>query len=805
MALEFVHPWFGLAAVALLLPTLGLGLWRRRLAPLLFGLAGVLLLAAAAGPQLGVESSDVLHAIVLDVSDSVASRQSQLQAQAGADIKSVDLPPGHSLLQLQLSDAVRDAGQPRGGPTHLQRLADALSRPGMNGELVLYTDGRARPQDLALALDPRRVILVPITPPAHPDAAILALRAPSMVAAGVVVTLSADIACDIDAEVKWKFLRGESEIASGTRLLAANQPVTVSTALIPANAGLQWYRIQLDLPADREPRNDSAQCAVVAGGKRVVVFTRDPAVPEASDALLALLSADPRNEVRVTDSLPVAAGQLQGVDLLVIHDLALARSGADASQLETLAQWVGAGGSVLMCGADAAFGPGGYRGTRLEDVMPVKFWPDDAPARHVLLLLDTSASMQERTAGGARKLDLLQAGAARFVRSLQPADSLAVVGFSGGLTQAPVFVPVANSTDHQAAIDRLAPAGRTLIRQSLAAALEALAPHAGSANAPARLMLVTDGEEGEAVAVEAWQQVAARVAELGLRLDVVLTDANTPVWLQWLVDAPSRPDVHVVGVGSGGFDDLLRAMEEAMAAYDKTLVRREPMKAAGLDVALPVLVRTSLRQTDSVQLDAGVPKAAGGQYPLLSRRQLVGRTGAICAPGAGDQAVSAFWQQPAWQAQVSNALQWLLETAGRPNLILSSTPEGAELLWVGSSSAPTGDLRTSQDLNLPRLAEGRWRLDPLPDQELLVVLDGDRELQRIALPKLPAPELRLTGNDSVFFAQAEAAGFRVMSSLAAWHPRRFEQPAEQPFALDWLLALAATGLLLAGYALRKRP
>lgn len=804
MALEFAHPWFGLAACALVIPVVGLGLWRRRPTPILLALAAVLFLAAASGPLLAVDSSDVLHGVVLDVSDSMASRHAEVESQVGRDMAAVAMPPGHRALRLQLSDAVRDQGQPRGGPTRLERLADALSRQGMNGELVLYTDGRGSLADLAGALDPRRVILVPVAPPARPDAAVLGLRAPSVVAQGVAVTLSADVACDVDAEVPWKLFAGPNEVAAGTARLVANQPAAISTVTIAGEPGQRKFRVQLNLVADREPRNDSAECTLVVGGKRVVVFARDAAVPAQSDALLAMLSADPRNDVRVTGGLPVGAGQLDGVDLLVIHELSLAGSGADASQLAALADWVGAGGSLLMCGADGAFAPGGYRGTAVEDVMPVKFRPDDTPARHVLLLLDTSASMEERTSGGSRKLDLLQAAATRFARSLQPDDNLAVVGFAAGLARGPAFAPVRNTNVHQAAIDALRPGGQTLIRQSLAAALEALAPFTGNAAAPARLMLVTDGEEGEAVTAQPWQQLAARVAQLGVRLDIVLTDAAAPAWLPLLVQSTSRPDVHVVAVGSGGFDDLLRAMDESMAAFDRTLVMREPLHVAGLEAPLPVLVRTSLRKDDRVMLDAAVAKAGGGEHPLLSRRQLVGRTAAICTAGAGDQAQADFWAQGRWQVMVQDALQWLLETAGRPNLILSPTGAGAELVWVGPGDAPIGDLTTAENLNLPRVAEGRWLLEPLPDVPVIAVRDGSRELQRIALPRLPAAELRRTGNDPVFFAQAEAAGFRVMSTLSSWQPRRFDQPDSRPLALDWLLAALATALLLAGYALRSR-
>src|SRR5690606_7902201 len=109
--------------------------------------------------------------------------------------------------------------------------------------------------------------------------------------------------------------------------------------------------------------------------------------------------------------------ELEGVGLLVINNLPLWKTGLEAEGLEPIAAWVRGGGSLLLAGADAAFAPGGYRGTAIEAVSPVRFRPDDEPPRRALLLLDTSASMSGARLGG------LKAAARRFVAGLHTSDS----------------------------------------------------------------------------------------------------------------------------------------------------------------------------------------------------------------------------------------------------------------------------------------------------------------------------------------------------------------------------------------------
>jgi hypothetical protein len=791
MGVEFAFPLLVIAAATVALGAV-VAVWRlRRRAPALFLAGAAFLLLAGAGPRLSQDSGRTTHLWVVDVSDSMNGRA---VAQPPA------LPTGHVWHEMQLSDALRPKGAPPGGPTRYARLADALAVPDFDGELVLITDGRGSLAELAGALPPGRAILLPAPRPAGGDAAISALRAPGVVAQGSGIVIEAELHADRDGTVAWRLFIGERVADQGEIRLVANRPAVLRIPLAADQAGATRARLVVEMPGDREPRNDRAEATWVVTGLRVIEYARDSAVPESSDALLALLRADPRNQVRVRHTLPASAAELEGVALAVIHDLPLWTAGANAAQTAALADWARDGGSLLMVGADGAFAPGGYRATPLEDVMPVKFRPDDEPPRHNLLLLDVSSSMAELTGSGAQKLSLLRDAARRVVAALDVSDRVAVVGFHGRLANEPVFAPASDTARHEAAIAALGAQGRTLIGRCLAQALDALASVATPA-VEQRILLVTDGEEGEAVDPALWTGIGSRLRALNTRLDVVLTEPGpVPDWLEAMLSAPGRGVVETHSVGTRGFDELVEAIERALAAQQQALVLRDGITAPGLGRPVPALVRTAARRDGAVQMR--LQSATPAVYPLVAMRQLVGRTGVICTPAAGGESAVALWLDPAWQQQVSGLLQDLLEHGGRPNLTLHRTEAGAELVWVGPGKGPGGDL-VAGGVTARRAGPGRWLLDAVPEGDSLEVSFGSRVLQRISLPRLAPAELARTGNDDEFFAQARALGFGVFSSLDAWQPARRGAARREPVALEWLAALAGVALLLAGFARRR--
>lgn len=783
MGLEFNIPWLVVGAAGLALCAVLIGWRTRRASAVLFALGGALLLLAGARPSVDAGEQTVVHALVLDVSGSMGQQRA---------LPEKVMPPDHELRRYLLSDALRAEGTPGGRDTGFARLGDM---PGdVNGEIVLATDGRGSLVDLLAALDPRRLMLLRLPRHDAPDASVIEFTAPSAVPQGGSAMLRASITADRDAEVPWRLLIGENVVANGVRTVRAGLAAGISHNLPVTTDGLVRVRLVLDLPNDREPANDEASVAFYAGSRRVVLYCVPRGFPDHADGLLATLRADARNEVRISHTLPAGARDLDGVGALFINNLPLPDAGVSSEQLSAISDWVMAGGNLMMLGAAGAFGPGGYRGTALEGVLPVRLRPDDAPPRRLLLLLDSSESMAETLPGGMTKLHRLREAARLVLGAAAPTDAVAIVGFNQRL-QSPAVFRGPTDEGHEAVLAGLRAELGTDIRACMADALSALGD--GQDN---RLMVITDGEDSASKEL-AWRELGADLQAARVRADVILTGQSGQPWQEWLTGT----GVHYWHAGQEGFAGLLETLERALAGGDSTWVSTDRWEVGGVPAPLMLLVKTALRADRSVTptLTAQTPATRFPEYPLLAHRQLVGRTVSLCTQSWGDGLLAEFWATEFFQQRLALALDFVTVNANRQNLLLNVVPDGAELVWTGAGQPPDRDLRLSTGA-LARLEQpGRWLL-AAPDAEELLVFDGEILLQRIAMPRLVPHELRYTGDDEAFFAMAEQAGARVISSLDAWQPRRFGQPEKLPTDITWLPALAALLALLVGFALRRR-
>ncbi|MCB9894403.1 MAG: VWA domain-containing protein [Planctomycetes bacterium] len=789
--MHFLQPWLVIAAAAIAVASGALAWRTRRAAPMMFALAAASFFLAGARPQLGSKPEDVRHALVIDVSGSMEARKLDADALAA-----IDLPPGHSFVRFELSDALRARGGAHGQGTDYARLADVAADKQINGEIVLVTDGQGPLDALYEAVNPHRLILLRAPAPDSPDAAVVAVTAPTSAAPGSNVGLTATIYCDRAADVPWRLLEGSTVIASGTRRVPAGLATPVDCACAMPEGGLVRLRFVLSLPEDRESRNDEASVSVLVGGKRRIDYCNDFSAPDGGDALLALLRSDPSNDVRVRDDLPLTRAELAATDVVFINNLSLGSTHRAREELKELADWASSGGRLFMAGTDGAFGPGGYRGTAIEGVMPVRFRPEDAPPHKTLLLLDVSASMNDPLAGGGTKLARLREAADRVLDSLGEADSAAVVGFRSGLVGDVVF-RAPESSELRNEVDALTADGSTHIATTLRQAISLFS----DADDGARILLISDGQDVEKAGQAAFEDLATDLRSKKIQLDIVLTDAGEIDWVNWMLSKPPESSVRLWATGDG-FEGLLDLLDRTLAGGDAEWIVTEDSMVPGAATPLPRFVRCAPRRDASVTTALSTTYEQRS-YPLLAWRQLVGRTGCLCTDSWGGSRMAEFWGDDRFQSELSRAVEFVLAGAGSVRLVLNPLPEGAELVWTGAAEAPANDLRLEPRGTARLDAPGRWLLD-WPAGDELRVFDGEQLLQRIPLPKLVPPELRATGDDEVFFSTAEEGGIRVFSSLAAWKPRRVVESGEEPTDVTWLPALLAMLLLLTGFALRRR-
>ncbi|MCX6339082.1 MAG: VWA domain-containing protein [Candidatus Aureabacteria bacterium] len=219
---------------------------------------------------------------------------------------------------------------------------------------------------------------------------------------------------------------------------------------------------------------------------------------EGRDFLAEALS--PRDiDVKVggAEILPEKLEELLAYDCVVLSNVQ--RSSLSERQMNMLKTYVrDRGGGFIMLGGPRSFGPGGYKGTTIEEILPVKieqetpFETDKMVRLCTILLIDKSDSMS-RGFGG--KLMAARRAAEELVKQLKPNDRVGVIAFDTG---SDVMVPlelVDNNKDYIIdRIRRIQGGTGTLISRSLEDALRQMTAVAGRVK---HVILITDGDTND--------------------------------------------------------------------------------------------------------------------------------------------------------------------------------------------------------------------------------------------------------------------------------------------------------------------
>lgn len=496
MTLTFERLWVLLLLPVALLIVAALAWPTRRqrgtwLAALLRVLMLTLLLAALAGPvAMRAGSATTRQVVLVDRSASVGD--AGLEALTPALGR---LNPPHSLvvqfaerpsLVVEPDEAWPALDAPDRG-TDLEaalRFAGELlgARPeggrpsGEAGSVLLISDGLAtRGEALAaaahLAQSGVRVDVAPLAPTGALDAGVEAVAVPLAVWAGdpFSVTVSvyatgptpATLEIERDGlpftELSLDLTPGENHIAFS---LAAEAP------------GLSAIDARLTIPGDARPENDALGTIVLVqrAPHALIVAHR----PDAGQRLHAALN---RHAItaNLTDApgLPADMDALLAYQLIILEDIAADQLSVE--QLAALKAYVQAQGrGLIVFGGPSAYTLGGYAGTALEDLLPVKLEPPERverPPASLLLILDHSESM------AGIKIQLVKEAAMRAVEILRLGDQVGVLAFNHTHEWAvPLSVIGASVTVRQAldGIHGIQPTGGTNLLDPLRVGVAAL-------------------------------------------------------------------------------------------------------------------------------------------------------------------------------------------------------------------------------------------------------------------------------------------------------------------------------------------
>lgn len=256
-------------------------------------------------------------------------------------------------------------------------------------------------------------------------------------------------------------------------------------------AGFSTYRLAMKgAKRDTEKINNQAVMTTPVKGRPNVLYVEGSVMHNPGTAGYLKRALEHENidvEVRGPRGIPSSAKKLEPFDLVVVSDVPAHFVGM--SQMAALEGYVrNLGGGLIMAGGEDSFGSGGYQGTRMEKIMPVRFDSEktrEQPNVAIALVVDRSGSMS------GPKLEAAKESARATAEVLSPSDLISVIAFDNQPNTIVRLQRASNRMRISTDISRLTAGGGTNIRPALREAYEILL----GANAKVKHVIVlSDGQ-----------------------------------------------------------------------------------------------------------------------------------------------------------------------------------------------------------------------------------------------------------------------------------------------------------------------
>ena len=498
-------------ALLLLLPVLWMG-WRLSARSVLFwrSVIFVLLVVALAGPEL-VRSTTKPSApreeriVAIDLSRSIPAAMRAWMERTIDDQLAPD-EVGHWMVFAGKTREVQDwrpwlkgetanaAIEPE--QTNLEAFFSQLISQGQTPRsLYLLTDGWENQGEVerllpALALSQIKIFpVLPTAPVPLPDVEVKKVVAPNHGVSGenisVRVVVENHNQGEVEGTLSWR-RNGETVKDQRVRLKPGSQILTYQSAL--NGAALNSFQVTYTAATantDLYTQNNRAVAwTSVQPKEKVLLLSGQAGQGRYLEEILRRRGFD------VTTFVP--GGQPPpptGFSVVIFNNVE--RERFSSSYLGAIERHVAAGNAFVMLGADHSFGPGGYRQTAIETVLPVELREPkkEEKNRAFVLVIDKSGSMRDDN-----RILYAKEAAKGVVNQLKDNDLLGVVGFD---VSPFVVVPITSIERLRGTIgfqiDRLKAGGRTYLLPALLEAKRLLERESAGRK---YVIILSDGETG---------------------------------------------------------------------------------------------------------------------------------------------------------------------------------------------------------------------------------------------------------------------------------------------------------------------
>ncbi len=390
-------------------------------------------------------------------------------------------------------------------------LAATLIPSDATGKILLITDGvqtsgdalaaarqiaSASAADFTSAGHGLPIDVVPLHAAVRPEVIVESVDAPPLAAIGAPVIVRAiikstdatvgtvhllDNGAEVDINGDEPGMSRRVRLGPGSNLVIAEVPVGVSR--------VHRFKVVYDpdpaapgeSPGDKLADNNSAEAFTITPAIGSVLLV--DGVSEFGEAQAPSPLAGTLRDAGINVSVVSASGMptdllsLQNYDLVILEDVPADAVSLPAQQA-LVAHVRDLGGGLIMVGGPMSFGAGGWKGSPVEALLPVRLdLPDTLvePEAAIMFVLDNSGSMGRSVMGSSRsQQDLANESAARAVLTLGRRDLIGIIVFNSEYDVVVPLGPNAQPTKTAEAIREISAGGGTNAGPALEEARRAL-------------------------------------------------------------------------------------------------------------------------------------------------------------------------------------------------------------------------------------------------------------------------------------------------------------------------------------------